>query len=116
MTVRERYALEFAKVLLQADLRRAIKADEVSEENGEDAKEYGMVVEDFYYTACQAARMADHLAVALKDEAPGWQYEHDDSRDYSGANAGVKERNIAECEEGVAAAVETSTRLVSPKP
>jgi len=115
MTVRERYALEFAKVLLQADLRRAMKSDEISRENGEDGKETGLVSEDFYYTACTAARMADDLSMALRDEVPGWRYEHDGSSDYSGARAGIKEERMAECAKDVATAVEASVRLVFPK-
>lgn len=116
MTLRERYALEFAKVLLQSDLRRAYADDAISRENGEDENEVGLVAEDFYYTACQAARMADALAVALKDEPPGWVYKHDDTQKYSGCRAGVREERMAECAKDVAAAVEASVRLVSPKP
>lgn len=114
MTIRERYALEFAKVLLHADIRRAEIADAASVENGEDPKEYASVIEDFYITACQAAGMADALAVALKHETPGWRFMHDDSNDYTGCRAGIKEERIAECNEDVGAAVDASSRLVFP--
>ena len=115
MTIRERYALEFAKVLLQDALIGARKLDEVSRDKGEDGNESTAVCEDFYYIASEAAQMADTLAVALKDETPGWKCRHDDEFDYTPCRAGLKEERIAECAEDVAAAVDASIRLVSPK-
>lgn len=112
MTVRERYALEFAKILLQSDLKRAIKSDELSRSEGGDGREEELVISDFYYAACTAANMADDLAVALNDQTPGHRHKEDEDRDYSLCGPGVKESIIADSERSVAAAVSASVRQV----
>ena len=110
MTLRERYALEFAKILFQNDLVRATKVDELSRAKDEDPKEEDAIISEFYITACVAARMADDLSVALKNESPGHAYAHDDNIDYSAALPGIKKERMEECASDVAAAMDAANR------
>lgn len=110
MTVRERFALEFANTILKADLALIEKHCE-EDEAGE---EQTTLMDDFYYTALRAVRMADTLAVALNETTPGEMYQHDDDIDYSATRPGVKEERIAECARDVNAAECSAKRRVFP--
>ena len=94
MTLLEKYALEFAKVLLQDELRRA-----------KDNEELEVCSEDFYYTACQAVNMADALAVAIAEHNPGWQYAFDEESWPETASEKAKNEQLKEAKKDIAACI-----------
>lgn len=110
LTIREYFALEFAKVIHQADLRLAERKADVYEA----IEEQTSLCRDFYSTACLAAQMADDLACALKDERPGHRYEMDEEDYKSIENESVAASRKKDEEADVNVCIENATRTVYP--